>query len=478
MTGKRADGAIVRQLRNLFDLGPIGDLTDGQLLERFATDQGEGAELAFAALVERHQGLVWRACLAIVRDRHRAEDAFQATFLVLARRGRSLWVRDSLGPWLHQVACRTASCLRAAARRRLDLERRAADRAGCSIMPPPRDFDLEAAVHEAVDQLPSKYRAPIVLCDLEGRTHAEAARALGWPIGTVKSRQSAGRRLIRDRLVRHGLPVLGAVAAVESLGRAAVAALPRAASRGVVAAALGQSAGAGAGLGVSGSVLALARGAGWSLAWTALRPLAAATLALGVGAGTVGVSLQNPAGPVVPGVPQVPAAGAGPVPTALVEDPEIKAKLRAQELATRRTRLNYEIATLTREVAQITVTEYDEAIYPHDLATSDGAIALARSDLQRAEDRVAWSSKMYEKGYVSKATKVADELTLARAKFELEQGETQKQVLIKYTRDKQRKSLQSDVARAEANEATTKAAWENERDKLAALERQLRPAPR
>ena len=96
MIGRRPDGAILRQLRTLYNIGTIGDLTDGQLLERFATDTDEVAELAFSALVERHEALVWRVCLAILRDEHEAEDAFQATFLVLVRKARSLWVRDSL----------------------------------------------------------------------------------------------------------------------------------------------------------------------------------------------------------------------------------------------------------------------------------------------------------------------------------------------------------------------------------------------
>ena len=128
MTVRRRDGAILRQLRTLYNLGTIRDLTDGQLLERFATDVDEVSELAFAALVERHEAMVWRVCLAILRDEHDAEDAFQATFLVLVRKARSLWVRDSLGPWLHQVACHTASCLRSNVVRRRKHEQRCAER--------------------------------------------------------------------------------------------------------------------------------------------------------------------------------------------------------------------------------------------------------------------------------------------------------------------------------------------------------------
>ncbi len=109
----RTNGAVLRQLQTLFDLGSIGDLTDGQLLERFTTSGGESAELAFAALVERHGPMVLRVCRSSLQDPNDAQDAFQATFLVLVRKARSLWVQDSLGPWLHRVARRVAARARA-----------------------------------------------------------------------------------------------------------------------------------------------------------------------------------------------------------------------------------------------------------------------------------------------------------------------------------------------------------------------------
>ena len=105
----RDPGGISRlHLETLFSVGVTAGLTDGQLLERFATQRGDAAELAFAALVERHGPMVFHACRGILGDEHEAQDAFQATFLVLLRKGGTLWVRDSLGPWLHRVACRAA----------------------------------------------------------------------------------------------------------------------------------------------------------------------------------------------------------------------------------------------------------------------------------------------------------------------------------------------------------------------------------
>ncbi len=111
MIVRRRDGAIFRQLRTLYNIGAIGDMTDGQLLERFATDADEVAELAFSALVERHEAMVWRVCLAIVRDEHEAEDAFQATFLVLVRKRNRSGCGTRWGPGsIRSPAARPLAC--------------------------------------------------------------------------------------------------------------------------------------------------------------------------------------------------------------------------------------------------------------------------------------------------------------------------------------------------------------------------------
>ena len=133
--GRATDSAVLRDLRTVFDGGSVAGLADGPLLERFARRGHEGSGTsAFAVLVERHGPMVWRVCRATIRDEHEAEDAFQAVFLVLARKARTLWVRDSLGPWLHAVALRTAAFARSEARRRLDLERRRAEPTRPSFM--------------------------------------------------------------------------------------------------------------------------------------------------------------------------------------------------------------------------------------------------------------------------------------------------------------------------------------------------------
>ncbi len=201
----RANRVVVRELRTLFNLGVIGELTDGQLLERFATHGTEAAEFAFAAIVERHGPMVLRVCRSALRDRHLADDAFQATFLVLAQKARSLWVNDSLGPWLHRVAHRIATKARHSEARRREHERRAAALSPRYAREPDNWNEQAALLHEEIDRLSERFRTPIVLCDMQGLTHEKAARHLGWPVGTVKSRLARAREILRGRLSRRGL---------------------------------------------------------------------------------------------------------------------------------------------------------------------------------------------------------------------------------------------------------------------------------
>ena len=201
------DGAAVQELRDLFRAGPLRGLSDGELLRRFAAASRQEAEAAFAELVGRHGPMVLRVCRGILADHHDAHDAFQATFLILVRKGRGLWVRDSLGPWLHRVALRAASAARAgsAARRRHE-EGAAMERPACTAMGTHgMRGEWEAVLHEEVARLPERYRVPLVLASLEGLPQDEVARRLGWPIGTVKSRMARGRARLKERLGRRGI---------------------------------------------------------------------------------------------------------------------------------------------------------------------------------------------------------------------------------------------------------------------------------
>ena len=202
-------GIMARQFFSLFEAGTMNGLTDGQLLDLFADRAGESAELAFAALVERHGPMVHRVCRRMLGGAHDADDAFQATFLILARRAEAIRRRESVGPWLFGVALRVASCDRDARERRRARERRAGERMLEQEARRSREAEgrseLAGVVLEEVGRLPERYREAVVLCDLEGLGHEEAARLLGCPIGTVKSRQARGRERLRGRLALRGL---------------------------------------------------------------------------------------------------------------------------------------------------------------------------------------------------------------------------------------------------------------------------------
>jgi RNA polymerase sigma factor (sigma-70 family) len=205
----RGSGILTRDFQMLFGVGTIAGLTDVQLLRLFTENRDEGAQAAFAALVARHGPMVLRVCGTTLRNLTDIEDAFQATFLILARKARTIREPDSVGSWLFGVALRTTSNVRSAAIRRQRHERRWAAAATRSQAEEDGD-DLKSALWEEVDRLAEKYRAPVVLCYLEGLTHEAAARRLGWPVGTVEGRLARARGLLRSRLTRRGLtPAIG-----------------------------------------------------------------------------------------------------------------------------------------------------------------------------------------------------------------------------------------------------------------------------
>jgi RNA polymerase sigma factor (sigma-70 family) len=216
------NSSILQYVRTIFRDGVAAELTDRELLERFArrADGDRSAERAFAALVARHGPMVLRVCRSGLRDEHDAQDAFQAVFLVLVHKASSLWVRDSLGPWLHTVALRVSAHARAAeTQRRIHEKQYAAGASPFAGHQVTSGDDSIATIHEELGRLPEGCRKALVLCDLEGLTHEEAAGRLGWPVGTVKSRQARGRNRLRERLIRRGLaPLSGGVAALLAVG--------------------------------------------------------------------------------------------------------------------------------------------------------------------------------------------------------------------------------------------------------------------
>jgi RNA polymerase sigma factor (sigma-70 family) len=303
---------VVHELRRLAASTETAERTDRELLRDFEMRNDQDA---FATLVERHGPLVLRVCRHVLGHVQDAEDAFQATWLVLARRVSSIRKRESLASWLHGVACRIAM------QARRNRGRRRARRAPVSrAVPssPPADIawrEVQAVLDEEIQRLPEKYRTVFVLCCLEGQSQAAAGRELGLKEGTVWSRLAQARRRLQKRLARRGIELTGVLAALSVTQAASTATLP---VRLVSAALHGAgSAGATAGTSISPEVTALAHGAFRSLTAAKARIGMALLLLAGlVGAGA-GLLAGGDADP-----PQVPA-----VETRAVQNPEEKRPL-------------------------------------------------------------------------------------------------------------------------------------------------------
>ncbi len=214
---------FLRYLRTLTARQATGLLSDQQLLERFLHDRSEAS---FAALVARHGPMVLSVCRRVLQHTQDAEDAFQATFLVLTRKAGSIRKQASLGSWLHGVAYHSAECLKAKMRRRTAHERRL-------HAPPPREAmddiswrELRSVLDEELQRLPERYRAPLVLCYLEARTQDEAARQLGWSKNTFRRRLESGRNALGRRLARRGITLSAALTGPLLADTSTQAALP------------------------------------------------------------------------------------------------------------------------------------------------------------------------------------------------------------------------------------------------------------
>src|SRR5580692_1985507 len=195
---------VIQQLRTASERDGAAK-SDGELLTRFLNQRDNDA---LAGLVERHAPMVWGVCRRILRNHHDAEDAFQATFIVLVRKAASVVPREMVGNWLYGVAYQTAVRLRAIAVKRGARETQVIE------MPEPvvaeaRGDDLLLLLDQELSCLPEKYRVMIVLCDLESKTRIEVARQLAIPEGTVASRLARARGMLAKRLARHGLAVSG-----------------------------------------------------------------------------------------------------------------------------------------------------------------------------------------------------------------------------------------------------------------------------
>ena len=195
-------GIVLQQIQRLYSGGSAAGLSDASLLDRFASERDEDA---FAALVARHGPMVLCVCRGLVREQADAEDAFQATFLILARRVRSLRVRGSLGGWLHRVAHRVAVRANVDAARRRSRERLGVQMDAIEARDATTRDPWVSELHEAIARLPEAFRRAVVLCDLEGMTQVEAARALGCGEATLRRRLAGAHERLRIRLRPQGL---------------------------------------------------------------------------------------------------------------------------------------------------------------------------------------------------------------------------------------------------------------------------------
>ncbi len=517
------------QVHALYRAGTVAGLTDGQLLERFATRRDEGAELAFSALVERHGPMVLRACHGILHDHHHAMDAFQATFLVLARKGESLWVLESLGPWLHRVACRAAGRVRSAEARRKGVEARAAELAETRVAKE-SSRELLAAIHEEVNGLPERYRSTIVLCDLEGRTCEEAARHLGCPVGTVGSRLARGRQQLRERLRRRGF---------EPGIRQGVGTEKRERSREPMPAGLVAST-AGAATQFA-STQAVLQGTAASLALEVLKLMAmtrwwkAASILFVLCASTSGVvslaarnaAVDEPAaketvaaapfkGTVLEqrGVLEASSSadvysmveGQATIITLLPEGTRVtkgqlvceldsaplKDQLVNQTIAAKVAQTALEEAKLASEVAAISLKEYTEGLFPKELLTAVSEIDLAKLAITRAQEQlkraqaareqlnalVTGQGGMKAPSDVVAMLDVEDRIAAATQTIEREQraieiGRARRELLEKYTKEKTIKHLRSELEKALILQRARNGAWELEQLKIKKLEHQI-----
>jgi RNA polymerase sigma factor (sigma-70 family) len=275
---------VVGHLRVLVGGRADEDQTDGQLLERFVSCKEEAP---FAALVQRHGGVVLGVCRRVLGDEHDAEDAFQATFLVLAKKAGSIRKRASVGSWLYGVAYRIALREKARAARRRAQEQETRPMSPEDPLAAVVWRELRPVLDEELSRLPDKYRDPVVLCYLENMTNSEAARRLGWTKGTVSGRLARAREILRGRLARRGVTVGGGLLAA-ALGRSAAASVPASLGASAVkAAALAAAGQAAAAAAISTAATAMAEGVLHTMLITKIKMTAAVLMAASVLGGGV-----------------------------------------------------------------------------------------------------------------------------------------------------------------------------------------------
>jgi RNA polymerase sigma factor (sigma-70 family) len=279
----------------------VGGLTDGQLLERFLAHRDEAA---FEVLVWRHGPKVLGVCRSVLRHEQDAEDAFQATFLILVRKGGSIGKRQAVGSWLYRVAYRVALRAKVVADKRAARQVQGAEEVAAPAVRGSLGCDLRPVLDAEIDRLPEKYRAPFILCYLDGRTNMEAARELGCPKGTILSRLAWARERLRARLRRRGFDLSAGLPVVALASAAPTAVLVDSTLKAALS-------GAGKASVVAGPVAALTQGVLQTMLWTKVKTIAGCVLAVGI--------------LVLGGVVVGQVLIAGPAPGRQAEEPQVQA---------------------------------------------------------------------------------------------------------------------------------------------------------
>ncbi|MEW4570993.1 sigma-70 family RNA polymerase sigma factor [Tautonia sp. JC769] len=523
-------------LRILFTLGAAGSLSDGDLLRRYLDGRADEAECAFAVLVERHGAMVRHVCLSILGNPDDAADAYQATFLVLARRAGAIRKAGSVGPWLFGVARRVALRARSRSSRRRQAERSLAEHSATQptqAAPDPSHPDDWAVLYDELDRLPPRYRDPLVLCYLQGMTHDQASALLGIPTPTLRTRLSRARDRLRPRLVRRGLtpssasslllapvPLTSPAASLASIGWASAASRLAVASRGASLASL--------------SVPLATSTLRSMLMISAFRTLSLGGIALlGIGAGAAGLASWGGSGnadpmpdpppgvavlveqdPVAPGPDQADLAADEAAPSLLntpweiaparvhaeirmpleirsilpqgtvvsrdqviceLDTTSLRDQLASQQIATERSEADYQNAIKDREIAEVTVRRYLQGVFPLEEFEAMAEVKLAHSELDVANARLARVARNAPED--ERAIRILKaKVGVQRAELALGRAEKALEVLKAYTYELRIKSLEGDVEKAKAEEWARKSSFELEKEREELLRRTIEKA--
>jgi RNA polymerase sigma factor (sigma-70 family) len=524
--------AFLRDIQTLFDSGTAGGLSDRQLLERFAGTRGASAEAAFEVLVLRHGPMVFQVCFNVLRDPTDAQDAFQATFMVLVRRSGTVRKLESLGSWLYGVAYRVAARARVEAARRRAAERcgglRVLASATCDDVELRDRAELGPVIQEEVRRLPEKYRGVVVLCYWEGLTQEQAATQLGCPLGTVRSRLVRARQLLHRRLNRRGLAPLAAVVAT-SLDSALAGAVPSrlvAVPPELVHATIRAAARVGAGQATSqaasGAIASLVQQMVWSLTMIKMKSLATGVVLVGLTSIGAGIAAQRvtESGQVATAAPasratqdggpgraqldtgqksaqEKPAAksaGGEKIYSAVegstaimslvpngstvkkgdivcqLDTAALKDQLTNQQITTAAAMATWENAQLTREVAELAVVEYEDGVYRREHADLDAEIQLAEAVISLADEELKAAQAATENRALAIKRAEVDKI---RGSIALKKAQGRLRVLEDFTRGKTIKELKSEVLKAITSELAKKSIWDLESMKLKKLDRQI-----